>query len=72
MKSSPNEKIQKSDCESFNCTAFTIVKIKGRLHVVRRLEIENGIVTKFFDTVPDSRDICLNKIEEALLDLTSR
>lgn len=51
-------------------TAVALVKKQGRLWVMRRLEIKDGVVMSMKDTDADSRDMCLIKAEEALLDAT--
>ncbi len=50
--------------------AVALVKKNGRLWVMRRIEIVDGIVVSFKDTVDDSKDVCMWQAEEALLDAT--
>lgn len=63
---------ESSQNPSISCVAFSISKKKGRLFVLRTIEIEDGIVTRYTETVPDSRDVCLVKAEEALIEDTEK
>lgn len=57
---------------SISCVAFAVVRKNGRLCSLRRIEIEDGIVVRFTETVPDVRDICLAKAEEGMIDETEK